>query len=212
MHGRTAARTWPSAAARLGFIVCATALMLSAQPAPAADASPATGNEARIKVTPFPPSVQIDTNPANEDEADSGSKHGKRRQAVIRIDSDRDFESFKDAVNTAPWIVGLVFLVVGSIFLTPVILLVGIVWYKLRKTRLQNEALLKMAEKGVMPPAQAVDAVSSGVMPAIDRGRARCQLATSTSRRLQRGGGSSGPTCARGFCLAPSDCHSRRIP
>ena len=165
MHGRTAARTWPLAVARLGFIVCAAALMLTAQPAPAADAPPATGNEARVKVTPLPPSVQIETKPADEDEADSGSKHGKRRQAVIRIDSDRDFESFKDAVNTAPWIVGLVFLVVGSIFLTPVILLVGIVWYKLRKTRMQNEALLKLAEKGVMPPAQAVDAVSSGLMP-----------------------------------------------
>jgi hypothetical protein len=69
-------------------------------------------------------------------------------------------------MHTAPWIVGLVFLVVGSIFLTPVVLLVGIVWYKLRKTRLQNEALLKLAESGVMPSAQAVDAVTSGIMPA----------------------------------------------
>jgi hypothetical protein len=66
-------------------------------------------------------------------------------------------------METAPWIVGLVFLVVGSIFLTPVVLLVGIIWYKLRRTRLQNEALLKLAEKGVMPPAQAVDAVVAGI-------------------------------------------------
>ena len=212
MHGRTAGRTWPLVAARLGFIVCATALTLSAQPAPAADAPPATGSEARIKVTPFPPSVQIDTNPDNEDEADSGSKHGKRRQAVIRIDSDRDFESFKDAVKTAPWIVGLVFLVVGSIFLTPVILLVGIVWYKLRKTRMQNEALLKTRREGRDAAGASRRCRVVGRHAGIDRRRARCQPATFTSRRLQPAGGSSGPTCARGFCLAPSDCRSRRIP
>ena len=62
-------------------------------------------------------------------------------------------------MDVAPWIVGVVFLVLGSIFLTPIILLVGIIWYKLRKTRLQNDAVLKLAERGVMPSAQAVDAV-----------------------------------------------------
>ncbi|MEP6942412.1 MAG: hypothetical protein ABI981_05725, partial [Betaproteobacteria bacterium] len=46
-----------------------------------------------------------------------------------------------------------------------IILLIGIVWYKLRKTRMQNEALLRLAEAGVVAPAVAVDAVSSGVMP-----------------------------------------------
>jgi hypothetical protein len=68
-------------------------------------------------------------------------------------------------MHTAPWIVGLVFLIVGSIFLTPVILLIGIIWYKLRKTRLQNEAWLKLAEKGVVPPTRAADAVTSGLPP-----------------------------------------------
>jgi hypothetical protein len=164
MHGRTAARAWPLAAARVGFIALATALVLAASPAPAVNTPPTPSSEARIKVTPFPPSVQIDASTADDEEADRG-KRGKRGHAVMRFDSDPDFESFKDAVNTAPWIVGLVFLVVGSIFLTPIVLLIGIVWYKLRKTRMQNEALLKLAETGVMPPAQAVDAVTSGAMP-----------------------------------------------
>jgi hypothetical protein len=65
-------------------------------------------------------------------------------------------------MDVAPWIVGVVFLVLGSIFLTPIILLVGIIWYKLRKTRLQNDAVVKLAERGVMPSAQAVDAVMAG--------------------------------------------------
>jgi hypothetical protein len=165
MHGTTAVRVWPLVAARAGFVALATALVLAASPAPAADTPPTPSSETRIKITPFPPSMQVDTGAADDDEADSGSKLSKRHHAIIRLDSDRDFESFKDAMNTAPWVVGLAILVVGSIFLTPVLLLIGIVWYKLRKTRMQNEALLKLAEKGVMPPAQAVDAVTSGVMP-----------------------------------------------
>jgi len=166
MRGIAAVRTWSLDAARAGFVALATALILTAAPAPAAPTPPAPGSETRITVTPFPPSVQVDASAADDDDADSGSKRSKRRHAVIRLDSDRDFESFKDAVKTAPWIVGLVFLVVGSIFLTPVLLLIGIVWYKLRKTRMQNEALLRLAEKGALPPAQAADAVTSGVMPA----------------------------------------------
>jgi len=165
MHGTTAVRTWPLAAARAAFIALAMAMVLAAPPAPAANPPPAPGSETRIKVTPMPPSVQVDASTADEDDADSGSKRSKRHSAVIRLDSDRDFESFKDAVKTAPWIVGLVFLVVGSIFLTPIILLIGIVWYKLRKTRMQNDALLKLAEQGVVPRAQAVESVASGVMP-----------------------------------------------
>jgi hypothetical protein len=78
---------------------------------------------------------------------------------------DDDFDSFNEALHTAPWVVGLAFLVAGSILLTPVFLLVGIIWYKLRKTRLQNEAVLQLAERGAMAPAQAVDAVMSGVTP-----------------------------------------------
>ena len=87
-----------------------------------------------------------------------------RRHGHIQIGDD-DFDSFNDALHTAPWVVGLAFLVAGSFLLTPVFLLVGIIWYKLRKTRMQNDAVLKLAEKGVMPPAQAVDAVMSGAMP-----------------------------------------------
>jgi hypothetical protein len=167
MHGAVITRARPLAALRAGLIAVAAALCLLAQPAPAADPPAPGGGEATIKITPFPPSVSVDARASDDaDAASAEGKRSKRTHKIFRIDSDRDFESFKDAMHTAPWIVGLVFLVVGSIFLTPVVLLVGIVWYKLRKTRLQNEALLKLAESGVMPSAQAVDAVTSGIMPA----------------------------------------------
>jgi hypothetical protein len=97
------------------------------------------------------------------DEPDEPPPLFDRRHPRLQID---DFDSFKQAMDIAPWIVGVVFLVLGSIFLTPIILLVGIIWYKLRKTRLQNDAVLKLAERGVMPSAQAVDAVMAGTPPA----------------------------------------------
>jgi hypothetical protein len=85
---------------------------------------------------------------------------------MITFDNDQEFEEFNNIKRTAPWFIGVMFLFVGALFLTPIILLVGIVWYKLRKARMQNEALLKLAERGVMPAAQAIEAVTTGVMPA----------------------------------------------
>jgi len=166
MHGRITALAWRDDAARLLFLLLVIAALLPATPAPAAQLdAEIRGPDTTLTVTAFPPSFVV----AAADDPDSSTndedRRNHRRRAVIRIDSDRDFESFKHAMETAPWIVGLIFLVVGSIFLTPVILLIGIVWYKLRKTRLQNEALLRLAETGVMAPSQAVDAVRSGLMP-----------------------------------------------
>jgi hypothetical protein len=124
-------------------------------PTPAAG----TGTAPTVTITG---SVTTDAKP----DADTPpSKKSQRRRGHIQIGDD-DFDSFNDALHTAPWVVGLAFLVAGSILLTPVFLLIGIIWYKLRKTRLQNEALLKLAEKGVMPPAQAVDTLMSDATPA----------------------------------------------
>jgi hypothetical protein len=107
----------------------------------------------------------IDSSDAKTDSTQSTDKRFPRRRGHIQIGGDDDFNSFNEALHTAPWVVGLAFLVAGTVFLTPIILLFGIIWYKLRKTRLQNDAVLRLAEKGVMPPAQAVDAVMSGVSP-----------------------------------------------
>jgi hypothetical protein len=170
MQGRTRVCTWPLGAVNASFVVLAAALWLIAWPAPAADTPAKAGSDATIKITPFPPSVQVDAStPSEKDEAtEPDGKRGKRSRAHIRIDGDPDFDYFRRRMDEAPWIVGLVFLIVGSIFLTPVILLVGIIWYKLRKTRLQNEAWLRLAEKGIAPPAQAADAVASGTSPIPD--------------------------------------------
>jgi hypothetical protein len=155
--------------------------------APKAAASPG--------VTITPPAAGVTTGPtatvtdavsasdgsdAKTDSDTTPSKRSPRRRGHIQIGDD-DFDSFNDALHTAPWVVGLAFLVAGSVFLTPVFLLIGIIWYKLRKTRLQNDAVLKLAERGVMPPAQAVDAIMSGVTPEAAAASAEVPLAASTA-------------------------------
>jgi hypothetical protein len=113
-------------------------------------------------VTPPAATTEADTTPTKPDSTER--KRNRRSRERIQFGDD-DFDSFNEALHTAPWVVGLAFLVAGSILLTPVFLLVGIIWYKLRKTRLQNEAMLQLAERGAMTSGQAADAVMSGVTP-----------------------------------------------
>ena len=149
----------------------AIALCCGAQSARATDAAPKPATDATVKVTAFPPSIRVDAKSGaskDEDESTDPASPTKRAPAHIRIDTNDDFptDDFQATIEKMPWIIGLIFLVVGSIFLTPVVLLIGIIWYKLRKTRLQNEAMLALAEKGVVPPAQAADALVTGAAPA----------------------------------------------
>ena len=130
-------------------------------------------------VTPPAATSEGDTTQAEPDATDR--KTDRRGRERIRMGGDPDFESFNEALHTAPWVVGLAFLVAGSILLTPVFLLIGIIWYKLRKTRLQNEAMLQLAERGAIAPAQAADAVMSGVTPEAAVAATAVPLAASTT-------------------------------
>ena len=51
------------------------------------------------------------------------------------------------------------------VFLAPLLVIVLIVWYKIRKNRMLNETMLKLAERGVMPPAEAMEALGSTRLP-----------------------------------------------
>jgi len=158
------------------YFICllAGALFCAAPPVHGADTPTKGDRDTTVRIKTFPPSIQVEaTAQADKDEggadssnADSSVTSKKRGTARVQIDADDDFDAFSGQVRKMPWIIGLIFLVVGSIFLTPVILVVGIIWYKLRKTRLQNEAMLKLAEHGVVPPAQAADALATGTSAA----------------------------------------------
>ncbi len=154
--------------------ICATLVALAlalgclAHPARADDAAKPKG-DTTVRIRALPPSIVIDT-AAAEDKADAAAASSEDKHAARhpKDDSDDDFDvdQFRTQVQKMPWVIGLIFLVVSSIFLTPIVLLIGIIWYKLRKTRLQNEAMLALAAKGVVPPAAAADALATGASPA----------------------------------------------
>ena len=152
------------------FIVAALTLCCAALPVRAADAPAKAAADTTVRVKAFPPSIEVGATTAaakDKDDTAASASDGKH-EAHIRVDTDEgdfDVDAFNSQVKKMPWVIGLIFLVVGSIFLTPVILLIGIIWYKLRKTRLQNEAMLALAAKGVVPAAQSADALAAGASP-----------------------------------------------
>jgi hypothetical protein len=159
----TLSRALLVAAVLLGCGLTAAAIAAADDKAKAVVETPSKAGAAPA-ATDTPPTSTAATDASEEKTDSSASKKSQRRRAHLKTGDD-DFDSLNEALRTAPWVVGLAFVVAGSILLTPVFLLVGIIWYKLRKTRLQNEAVLQLAERGAMAPAQAVDAVMSGVTP-----------------------------------------------
>ena len=102
---------------------------------------------------------------------------GKKRVHVGAFGSDREYDSFQDFVQDAPWLAGLVFLTVLLVFLVPLLIIVLLIWYKVRKTRMMNETMIKLAEKGVVPPAEAMEALGADkVGPAVTAGSATAPL------------------------------------
>lgn len=84
-------------------------------------------------------------------------REGDGRSRIVVGDS--DLEGLDNLViNAAP--VALV--AVLSVFLTPLIVIGLVIWYKMRRARMLNETMLKLAERGVVPPAEAMQALASG--------------------------------------------------
>jgi RsiW-degrading membrane proteinase PrsW (M82 family) len=150
----------------LCFLAAAAALAAEDTSPP----SPADAQGAKSLPSRRPPAINIELESQgsadSDDQAQTPGKHARHSKAHIQLGS-QSFDSFDDAMQAAPWFVAVLLLLVGTLFLTPVILLVGMIWYKLRKTRLQNEAMLKLAERGVISPSQAASAVASGVSPPV---------------------------------------------
>jgi hypothetical protein len=160
-----------------------------AQADSAASRPPAAAAQAPGATTPATPKAgapdKADADDAEDaddaaDEADKASpkapgigNHGifiQKGAGKIRIEGlgrDREYDSFEQFVQQQPWIAGLFFLVVMVLFLVPLLIIVLLIWYKLRKNRIANETMLKLAERGVVPPAAAMEAVASGTAAAV---------------------------------------------
>jgi hypothetical protein len=92
---------------------------------------------------------------------------GNKRVHVGVFGRDRQYDSFEQFVQDAPWLAGLVFLTVLLVFLVPLLIIVLLIWYKIRKNRMANETMLKLAERGIVPPAAAMDAVATGTAASV---------------------------------------------
>ena len=88
-------------------------------------------------------------------------KHGKRvRVGGGVFGDDHEYDSFNDFVRTEPGLAFMVVSIVALVFLSPVLAIALILWYRMRKARMLNETMLKLAEKGVVPPAEALGALA----------------------------------------------------
>jgi len=103
------------------------------------------------------------TPPAADKPATGGHRAGKGRRVVVSgVGADREFDSFDEFVHNEPEIAGMVVAIVAVVFLSPVLAIALILWYRFRKARMLNETMVKLAEKGIVPSAEALDALASG--------------------------------------------------
>ena len=88
-------------------------------------------------------------------------RKGARKRAQITIDGlgDKEFDSFDEFIHDEPALAAMVIAVVATVFFAPVLAIALILWYRMRKTRMLNETMLKLAEKGIVPTAEAIDAL-----------------------------------------------------
>jgi Domain of unknown function (DUF6249) len=171
-------------AADLPATIVAQADTSKAAKAPAAAAAP--GDKAPSKAdAPKADAANADNTNAEDSDTDSdedaatskGSakrgNHGifiEKGGKKIRIEGlggDRDYDSFEDFVHKQPRVAVLFFVMLMVMFLLPLLIVVLLIWYKLRKNRLANETMLKLAERGVVPPATAMEAVASGTAASV---------------------------------------------
>ncbi len=100
---------------------------------------------------------------------DRNGPPGDRRLRIELPGTTEEFQSFDQFVDKAPEIAVGVVLIVLIAFLTPIIIIILVIWYKVRKNRMVNETLLKLAEKGVMPTPEALQALAAGrAMPSLN--------------------------------------------
>lgn len=118
---------------------------------------------------PSPPAAPAEPSPPNAKSGvdaeisigESGVTIRKGGRSSERRRNMDEFDSFEEFVENAPWIAALVFFVTALVLLVPVLVIGLIIWYKMRTNRQRNETMLKLAERGVVPPAEAIAAMAA---------------------------------------------------
>ena len=93
---------------------------------------------------------------------------GTRKVIKIGVSPNEEFDSFDQFIDKAPAVAAGVMLMFLIAFVTPVMIIFLVIWYKMRKNRMINETILKLAEKGVMPSAEVMQARGGRPGPALN--------------------------------------------
>jgi hypothetical protein len=101
---------------------------------------------------------------------------GSKKVHVVGIGADREYDSFGQFVNDDPALAAMVVAIVAVIFLSPVLAIALILGYRMRKARMLNETMLKLAEKGIVPPAEALGALTGNTAAAMASGASTAPL------------------------------------
>jgi len=109
------------------------------------------------------PTVTIDSHGIRVEDGATGKK---KRVHIGLGGTDREYDSFEQFVHEDRGLAFMVVAIVFVVFLTPVLITALLIWYKLRKNRMLNETMIKLAEKGAVPPAEALQALHSGATAA----------------------------------------------
>jgi len=124
------------------------------------------GRGAEIKIdvteggkTSITRSKAADADSDTDGDSSSGKRPRKRTQVMIDGLVDKEFDSFDEFVRDEPALATMVVLIVATIFFAPVLAIGLILWYRMRKARMLNETMLKLAEKGIVPTPEAIGAL-----------------------------------------------------
>ena len=141
----------------------------SAARAPTAAASEAAPDHPRAKATVIigADGAKItvdkpDDAAAGDDDSGKGGSPGSGRRSRHRATIGFDDKDFDNLVHNEPAIAGAIVAVISVIFLAPVLAIGLILWYRFRKARMLSETMLQLAERGVVPPPEAMQALASG--------------------------------------------------
>ena len=131
------------------------------------DAAREAGNAAREAAARPRPPARDAKRKALEAEPTPRRRTARRHKGItIGLGGvDREYDSFDQFLDRDPALASMVLGIVFIVFLTPILIIALIIWYKMRKTRMQNETMLRLAEKGIVPPGEALQAIGTGRRP-----------------------------------------------
>lgn len=132
----------------------------AAPTAPAVPSPPSGESKAKSEADIATGNAKVDAEITIDDRGVRITKPGRGSPQVTV--GGHEYDSFEAFVEQAPWIAGLVFMTTALVFLVPLVVIILVIWYKMRRARMMNETMLKLAERGTVPAGEAMQAIANG--------------------------------------------------